>query len=146
MTTSADVLMYQLQNAITLTMTSTSTLSTFTVAAASGINGESTTYTFSFTPGENIIAGDKVTVTPPSTVTFTGTTCAGTANLASSLTCALSGTSIVMTVALSRLRYLAAGDAGQVHSFTVDGVTNAPSLTTTDTFTVAISDSADAAM
>ena len=126
--------MYQLQNAITLTMTSTAVIAAFTVTPASNVNGASNIYTFSFTPAENIVAGDKITITPPSTITFTGTTCVGTANLATSLSCSLSGTAVVMTVALSRLRNLAAGDAGQVHTFTLADVTNPPSLTASSTF------------
>jgi len=119
----------------TLAVTTASTFSSVAIAQSVGTNGASTSYTWTLTTNSQLVAGDLIKITPPSSIVVASPSCSGVTGLASSLACSMSSGSLFVTVAFARRRQLAPGDPG-TYSFMTSGVTNAPSTAPSSTFTV----------
>lgn len=128
----------QLTSGITVTMTSVSQFNLVSLSSTSLVNSASNNITFTINSPSILIDGDILSITFPSQVTLPSSfTCVGVTNLASSLTCSLSGTVLNITLNFSSSNLT----AGTSFIFTLQSITNPSSTQSTDTFSFSVSSS-----
>ena len=136
--TSDEFQINQLISGITVTMTSVSQFNLVSLSSTSLVNSASNNITFTINSPSILIDGDILSITFPSQVTLPSSfTCVGVTNLASSLTCSLSGTVLNITLNFSSSNLT----AGTSFIFTLQSITNPSSTRSTDTFSFSVSSS-----
>ena len=132
--TSEDYDIDQITSGISVTMTTTNDLQSVSLSSTSLVHGAQNNVTFTINSPSDLVNGDKLSITFPAQMTVPGTvTCVGVTNLASSLTCTVTGQQVDIELEFSASTILAAGNNFQV---TIQTLTNPTSTEPTDDFIV----------